>query len=109
MNVLHLEHFLNCNLLTHSGEKAILELLKAVDTAIPTPVRELDKPFLIPIENVYTIPGKYTIEKYFAFYFVYLVSFIIYLQEEEQLQQADWNEELLRKELSVKFWDTALI
>jgi len=40
------------------GEQAVLELLKAVDSFIPTPVRDLDKPFLLPIENVYSIAGK---------------------------------------------------
>ncbi|XP_066995665.2 elongation factor Tu, mitochondrial [Anabrus simplex] len=43
------------------GEKAIIELLKYVDEHIPTPVRELDKPFLLPVENVYTIPGRGTV------------------------------------------------
>jgi elongation factor Tu len=43
------------------GEKAIHELLKAVDSYIPTPVRDLDKPFMLPIENVYTIVGRGTV------------------------------------------------
>ena len=34
-----------------------MELLAAVDANIPTPVRDLDKPFMLPVENVYTIPG----------------------------------------------------
>ena len=33
------------------GEKAILELMAAVDEHIPTPVRDLDKPFLMPVEG----------------------------------------------------------
>ncbi len=36
----------------------IMELMKAVDTHIPTPVRELDKPFLLPIEDVFQIQGR---------------------------------------------------
>jgi translation elongation factor EF-Tu-like GTPase len=39
------------------GADAIMQLLEAVDTTIPTPERELDKPFLLPVENVYSIPG----------------------------------------------------
>lgn len=39
------------------GVNAVAELLKAVDTHIPTPVRELDKPFMLPVENVYSIAG----------------------------------------------------
>ncbi|KAG5673678.1 hypothetical protein PVAND_003704 [Polypedilum vanderplanki] len=43
------------------GQKAILELLDTVDKTIPTPVRELDKPFLLPVENVYSIQGRGTV------------------------------------------------
>ena len=35
--------------------------MAAVDSYIPTPVRELDKPFLMPVENVYSIPGRGTV------------------------------------------------
>jgi elongation factor Tu len=42
------------------GEK-IKELLKAVDEYIPTPVRETDKPFLLPIEDVFSISGRGTV------------------------------------------------
>jgi translation elongation factor EF-Tu-like GTPase len=41
-----------------SGADSITQLLEAVDNHIPTPVRELDKPFLLPVESVYSIPGK---------------------------------------------------
>jgi elongation factor Tu len=41
--------------------KPILELVKAVDTHIPEPVRERDKPFLMPIEDVFTISGRGTV------------------------------------------------
>lgn len=41
--------------------KSIEELMKAVDDFIPTPVRELDKPFLMPIEDVFTISGRGTV------------------------------------------------
>ncbi|XP_077263864.1 elongation factor Tu, mitochondrial [Temnothorax americanus] len=43
------------------GAQAVLQLLDLVDKHIPTPVRELDKPFLLPVENVYSIPGRGTV------------------------------------------------
>ena len=42
------------------GEK-LMELMDAVDTAIPEPVREIDKPFLMPVEDVFTITGRGTV------------------------------------------------
>src|SRR5215204_6409504 len=39
----------------------ILELMEAVDTYIPEPVRDADKPFLMPIEDVFTITGRGTV------------------------------------------------
>jgi elongation factor Tu len=41
--------------------KSIEELIKAVDEHIPTPERELDKPFLMPIEDVFSISGRGTV------------------------------------------------
>ena len=41
--------------------KQIEELMKAVDDFIPTPKRDLDKPFLMPIEDVFTISGRGTV------------------------------------------------
>lgn len=41
--------------------KKILELVNALDTYIPQPVRELDKPFLMPIEDVFSIEGRGTV------------------------------------------------
>jgi len=41
--------------------KPILELMKAVDEYIPEPVREVDKPFLMPIEDVFSIAGRGTV------------------------------------------------
>ena len=41
--------------------KPILDLVKAVDAHIPEPVREKDKPFLMPIEDVFTISGRGTV------------------------------------------------
>lgn len=38
-----------------------MELLNVVDTHIPTPTRELDKPFLLPVEHVYSIAGRGTV------------------------------------------------
>jgi elongation factor Tu len=43
------------------GEKAVLELMEAVDSFIPNPVRENDKPLLIAIEDVLTITGRGTV------------------------------------------------
>ncbi|XP_011635660.1 elongation factor Tu, mitochondrial-like [Pogonomyrmex barbatus] len=43
------------------GAQSVLELLDAVDKHIPTPIRDLDKPFLLPVENVYSIPGRGTV------------------------------------------------
>jgi len=43
------------------GKEAILELMKAVDTAIPQPARPKDKPFLMPIEDVFSISGRGTV------------------------------------------------
>ena len=40
---------------------AILELMQAVDDSIPEPVRDIDKPFLMPIEDVFTITGRGTV------------------------------------------------
>jgi elongation factor Tu len=43
------------------GEQAILELMKAVDAYIPQPERAKDKPFLMPIEDVFSISGRGTV------------------------------------------------
>jgi len=43
------------------GEKAILELMKAVDEAIPQPARPKDQPFLMPVEDVFSISGRGTV------------------------------------------------
>ncbi|KAJ2958819.1 hypothetical protein NQZ79_g5665 [Umbelopsis isabellina] len=43
------------------GENAITELMAQVDEHIPTPVRDLDKPFLMPIEDVFSISGRGTV------------------------------------------------
>ncbi len=43
------------------GEPAILELMKAVDEYIPQPERETDKPFLMPVEDVFSISGRGTV------------------------------------------------
>jgi elongation factor Tu len=42
------------------GDK-LMELMNAVDTSIPQPVREIEKPFLMPIEDVFTITGRGTV------------------------------------------------
>jgi len=43
------------------AEKQILELMKAVDEEIPTPTRDIDKPFLMAIEDVFSIKGRGTV------------------------------------------------
>jgi elongation factor Tu len=42
-------------------EKTIDELMAAVDSFIPTPEREIDKPFLMPVEDVFSISGRGTV------------------------------------------------
>jgi elongation factor Tu len=43
------------------GEGSIAKLLEALDTFIPEPKREIDKPFLMPVEDVFTISGRGTV------------------------------------------------
>ncbi len=43
------------------AEKAILELMDTVDSYIPTPERPVDKPFLMPVEDVFSIKGRGTV------------------------------------------------
>jgi len=43
------------------GEESIRALMKAVDEYIPTPTRAIDKPFLMPIEDVFSISGRGTV------------------------------------------------
>ncbi|MHB8879001.1 MAG: elongation factor Tu, partial [Myxococcaceae bacterium] len=47
--------------LSEIGEGSILKLMEAVDSYIPTPVRALDKPFLMPVEDVFSIAGRGTV------------------------------------------------
>ena len=43
------------------GKETVMELMKAVDEAIPQPDRPIDKPFLMPIEDVFSISGRGTV------------------------------------------------
>ena len=43
------------------GEKSVLELMAAVDAYIPQPVRATDRPFLMPVEDVFSISGRGTV------------------------------------------------
>jgi elongation factor Tu len=43
------------------GEQSVLALMKACDEAIPEPVRDVDKPFLMPVEDVFSIKGRGTV------------------------------------------------
>lgn len=44
-----------------ASEDAIMELVQALDDYVPEPVRDLDKPFLMPIEDVFSIKGRGTV------------------------------------------------
>ena len=46
---------------TDEGKKAIMDLMAAVDSDIPEPVRDVDKDFLMPIEDVFSITGRGTV------------------------------------------------
>ena len=43
------------------GREAILQLMQAVEESIPTPKRETDKPFLMPVEDTFSIAGRGTV------------------------------------------------
>ena len=43
------------------GKEAVLKLMEAVDASIPQPARPLDKPFLMPVEDVFSISGRGTV------------------------------------------------
>ncbi|KAJ3140089.1 translation elongation factor Tu [Physocladia obscura] len=43
------------------GEQSIIKLMEAVDEHIPVPTRDLDKPFLMPVEDVFSIAGRGTV------------------------------------------------
>jgi len=43
------------------GEGSLLKLMEAVDSYIPTPQRDVDKPFLMPVEDVFSIEGRGTV------------------------------------------------
>ncbi len=69
--LLEAKGYKNCPIVKGSALKAlegdpkyvekIIELMKAVDENIPTPQREVDKPFLMPIEDVFSISGRGTV------------------------------------------------
>ena len=44
-----------------AAQEQVMELVRACDSAIPLPVRDLEKPFLMPIEDVFTITGRGTV------------------------------------------------
>jgi len=54
---------MNSTATDQSGEeyKCILDLMEAIDTYVPTPERPIDKPFLMPIEDVFSISGRGTV------------------------------------------------
>ena len=51
------------NALSNGGDdaKCILDLMEAVDSFVPTPKRDVDKPFLMPVEDVFSITGRGTV------------------------------------------------
>src|SRR5262249_38796098 len=44
-----------------SGVESVVKLMEALDTYVPLPQREVDKPFLMPIEDVFSISGRGTV------------------------------------------------
>ncbi|GIW65903.1 MAG: elongation factor Tu [Candidatus Parcubacteria bacterium] len=52
---------LEANSIDDPWTKSILELLDALDTYIPEPIREVNKPFILPIEDVFSIAGRGTV------------------------------------------------
>lgn len=40
------------------GRNSVLKLLEILDSYVPMPKRELEKPFLLPVEGVFSIPGR---------------------------------------------------
>jgi elongation factor Tu len=46
---------------TELGEQSILKLMEAVDSYIPQPKRDVDKPFIMPVEDVFSISGRGTV------------------------------------------------
>jgi len=52
---------MNAKSLDDPSTKPIVELLKAMDEYVPVPVREVDKPFLMPVEDVFSIKGRGTV------------------------------------------------
>lgn len=61
------------------GRKAILRLMVAVDEYMPDPVRQLDTPFFMPIEYVFSIQVRYTafLLLNFQFYVLCFIAFIL--------------------------------
>jgi elongation factor Tu len=43
------------------GAKTVLELFEALESFVPVPERDLDKPFLMPVEDVFSIKGRGTV------------------------------------------------
>ncbi len=52
---------LNCESADDAAAKPIYELIDALDSYIPTPERDIDKPFLMPVEDVFSIKGRGTV------------------------------------------------
>ncbi|MDP1706706.1 MAG: elongation factor Tu [bacterium] len=52
---------LECKSLEDAAAKPILDLISALDTFIPDPIREIEKPFLMPVEDVFSIEGRGTV------------------------------------------------
>jgi elongation factor Tu len=52
---------LNAKSADEADAKPVLDLMAALDEKIPEPVREVDKPFLMPIEDIFTIEGRGTV------------------------------------------------
>lgn len=100
---------------------AVLKLLEIVDSYVPLPKRELDKPFLLPIEGVYSIAGLKMMLNilcivvfkcvdstilYTKFDDVNLSAVIFVSQEGAQWCQALWREGSSKREMRLNLWGT---
>jgi len=52
---------LNASNWEEDGAKGVVDLMEAVDTSIPTPERDVDRPFIMPVEDVFSIAGRGTV------------------------------------------------
>lgn len=78
------------------GVEAVKKLMEAVDTYIPTPIRDLDKPFLMPIEGI-----SFSL----LIYFIFIMKMCFLSLEGVLFAQEESREELLQREKNWKLLD----